>query len=219
MQWGSQAGRRGWEAYAELWALAYMPFSIRAHGCSLEWRSGTLYWCTVFKILWMCFLTGQCLCLKIPGAHQYWLLLILVAVSQSWKSRAVKPREQHHNTSAGGKVRGRVTYGWTFQCHPPVSAQTAVAQKSWEREIILLSVSCAGSFPSWLVRGLAEEWWRRSTFEFTCISPHFHRLCWSPGCCSITLERMTSICFSVPALTPICHFICFFLGDFLAGPT
>lgn len=107
-----QSGRQeGMGSICWDWALAYMPFSIRAHVCSLEWRSGTLYWCTVFKILWMCFLAGQRLCLKIPGAHQYWLLLILVAVSQSWKSRAVNPREQHHNTSAGGKVRGRVTYG------------------------------------------------------------------------------------------------------------
>lgn len=93
---------------------------------------------------------------------------------------------------------------------PSICSDCCGPKELREREIILLSVSCAGSFPFWQVPGLAEEWWRRSAFEFTCISPHFHRLCWSPGCCSITLERMTSICFPVSALTPICISTVFF---------
>lgn len=83
------------------WALSPGLHSIQHQSPCLF--SGVEKWdlflVKMFKILWMCFLAGQCLCLKIPGAYQYCLLLILVAVPQAWKSRAVKPREQHHNNS------------------------------------------------------------------------------------------------------------------------
>jgi len=88
----------------------------------------------IFKILFVFFPASQCLGLQIPGARECCFsprpLRILVAIPQCCKSMAAKPREQHCNTFAQGKMGGRVTHGWTYRCQTPIPAQTAVAQKS-----------------------------------------------------------------------------------------
>lgn len=84
-------------------------------------------------------------------------LQTLADVPQSWKSRTTKPGQQHlcywHRASWGADT------GW----HIPVSAPSICPecggpQELREREILLLSVRCAGRFPSHHVSGPAEGW-------------------------------------------------------------
>lgn len=74
------------------------------------------------------------------------------------EEQCCKTQGQHCNIFVQGELSGRGTYEWTY---PNICPDCCGPEELREREFLLLSVSCAGSFPSQHVPGLAEGCWKK----------------------------------------------------------